>query len=127
MNGISLILEFKENLNKKELVGTKCRACGSTSVYPNFHCRKCGNTSFEKVKFSGKGTLITYTILQAVPSGFKENSPLVIGLVELEEGGRISAQLDVSEDELSVGKKLEAIFQERDGRILLRFKLLGGI
>lgn len=126
MNGISLILEFKENLNKKELVGTKCRACGSVRVYPNFYCRRCGNTNFEKVKFTGKGTLITYTVLHAVPSRFKENAPLVIGLVELEEGGRISAQLDASEDELSVGKKLEAIFQERDGRILLKFKPLGG-
>jgi uncharacterized OB-fold protein len=125
MIDISLIQEFKESLTQKNLIGRKCRACASISVYPNFYCRKCGNTNFERVKFSGKGTLITYTILHAVPSRFKENAPLAIGLVELEEGGRISAQLDASEDELSVGKKLEAIFQERDGRILLKFKPLG--
>ncbi len=127
MNDKSLIQEFKENLKKRKLIGTKCRTCGSIGVYPNSQCRKCGNASFEKVKFSGKGTLITYTILHAVPLRFKENAPLVIGLVELEEGGRISAQLNASQDELSVGKKLEAIFQEIDGRILLKFKPLGGI
>ena len=126
MNHLPPIQEFKESLKKKKLIGTKC-SCGSISVYPNFHCRKCGNTSFEKVKFSGKGTLITYTILHAVPLRFKENAPLVIGLVELEEGGRISAQLDVSQDELPIGKKLEAIFQKKDGRNLLKFKPLGGI
>ena len=126
MNDLTIIQEFKENHKKKELIGIKC-ICGSISVYPNFYCHKCGNTNFEKVKFSGKGTLITYTILHAVPSRFKENAPLVIGLVELEEGGRISAQLEASDDELSVGKKLEAIFQERDGRILLKFKPFGGV
>jgi uncharacterized OB-fold protein len=126
MNDLMPIQEFKENLKKKELIGIKCSACGSISVYPDFHCHKCKNTSFEKIKFSGKGTLITYTILHAVPLGFKEKAPLVIGLVEFEEGGRISAQLDASQNELSIGKKLEAIFQERDGRILLKFKLLGG-
>ena len=125
MNDLPMIQEFKENLKKKELIGIKC-ICGSISVYPNFYCRKCGNTNFEKVKFSGKGTLITYTILHAVSSRFKENAPLVIGLVELEEGGRISVQLEASEDELSLGKKLEAIFQECDGRILLKFKPFGG-
>jgi hypothetical protein len=126
MPDISLIQGFKENLKKKKLIGTKC-SCGSISVYPNFYCRKCGNTNFERVEFSGKGTLITYTLLHAVPSRFKEMAPLAIGLVELEEGGRISAQLEASEDELSVGKKLEAIIQERDGRIFLKFKSIGGI
>jgi uncharacterized OB-fold protein len=58
---------------------------------------------------------------------FKENAPLVIGLVEFEEGGRISAQLDASQDELSVGKKLKASFQEREGRIILKFKPIGGV
>lgn len=127
MNDLPLIQEFRENLKKKELIGIKCSICGSISVYPNFHCRTCGNVSFEKVKFSGKGTLITYTILHAVPSKFKQDAPLVIGLVEFDEGGRISAQLDASQDELSIGKKLEAIFQEKDRRILLKFKPLGGI
>jgi len=127
MNDLSPIQEFKENLKRKELIGIKCSACGNISLFPSFHCSKCSNASFEKVKFSGKGTLITYTILHAVPLRFKENAPLVIGLVEFEEGGRISAQLDASQDELSVGKKLEAIFQERDGGIILKFKPLGGI
>ena len=127
MNDLPFIQEFKENLKKKELIGIKCSRCGNISVYPTFNCRKCGNASFKKVKFSGKGTLITYTILHAVPSKFKENTPLVIGLVEFDEGGRISAQLDASQDELTIGKKLEAIFQERDGRILLKFKPVGGI
>jgi uncharacterized OB-fold protein len=126
MNNLTPIQEFEEGLKNKKLVGTKC-SCGSISVYPNFHCSKCSNASFEKIKLSGKGTLITYTILHAVPLRFKENAPLVIGLVEFEEGGRISTQLDASQDELSVGKKLEAVFQERDGGIVLKFKPLGGI
>ncbi len=127
MNNLTPIQEFKDNLKKKELIGIKCITCGNISVYPNFHCSKCSNASFEKIKLSGKGKLITYTILYVVPSRFKENIPLIIGLVEFEEGGRISAQLDVSQNELSVGKKLESIFQEKDGRIILKFKPLGGI
>ena len=126
MNNLTPIQEFKDNLKKKELIGIKCSACGNINVYPNFHCSKCSNASLEKIKLSGKGTLITFTILHAVPSRFKENTPLIIGLIEFEEGGRISAQLDVSQNELSVGIKLEAIFQEKDGRIILKFKPSGG-
>jgi uncharacterized OB-fold protein len=127
MNDLTPIQEFKKNLKRKELIGIKCSACGKISLYPNFHCGKCGNASFVKVKFSGKGTLITYTILHAASLRFKKNVPLIIGLVEFEEGGRITTQLDASQDELSIGKKLEAIFQESDGRIILKFKPLGGI
>ena len=126
MNDLTLLQEFKKNLKKKELIGIKCTACNRINVYPNYYCTDCGNTGFEKVRFSGKGSLITYTILHAVPSRFKENTPLIIGLIEFEEGGRISAQLDVSQNELSVGIKLEAIFQEKAGRIILKFKPSGG-
>jgi uncharacterized OB-fold protein len=126
MNHLTPIQEFKDNLKKGELIGIKCSACESINVYPNFHCSNCRNASLEKIKLSGKGKLITYTILHAVPARFKENIPLIIGLVEFEEGGRISAHLDVSQDELSVGIKLEAIFQEKDGRIILKFKPSGG-
>jgi len=47
----------------------------------------------EKVTFSGKGEIYSYTIVREPPSGFEQFVPYVVALIKLEEGPLITAML----------------------------------
>jgi uncharacterized OB-fold protein len=48
----------------------------------------------EWMEFSGKGKLLTYTRIHAAPTGFEDEAPYTIGVVDLAEGGRLLAIID---------------------------------
>jgi hypothetical protein len=71
------------------------------------------------VKASGRGTLYSYVVVHypQVPSF---EYPLAIGLVELEEGTRVVANIEGIEDEdLVIGMSLQATFVDYDDELSL--------
>ncbi len=69
-------------------------------------------------KLSGKGEVITYSIIHVGPSGFDEQTPYPIAIIKLEEGPQITAQIvDCPLDEIKIGMKLESTFRkiQQDG------------
>lgn len=89
------------------LIGSRCQKCGKTYYPPRRRC-ECGG-GLEEVKLPNTGTLLSYTVTYNVPEGFREQSPLIIGIVELDNGVRVLAPItDVALEELKVGMELEA-------------------
>ena len=73
---------------------------------------------------SGSGTLVTFSRLQYAPTGFEEDLPYYIAVVEFGDYkvfGRISK--DVSEDEINVGIPLKAVADKLpNGRLTYVFE-----
>jgi uncharacterized OB-fold protein len=74
---------------------------------------------FEFVEISGRGQLNTFTKIVAAPTGFDDLAPYIVGVVDLEEGGRALAWFGdtVDEDEIEIGMKLQIvprIFEETE-------------
>ena len=46
---------------------------------------------FEFKEMSGKGTIHTFTRIDAAPTGFEDEVPYTVAVVDLEEGGRLLA------------------------------------
>jgi hypothetical protein len=68
------------------------------------------SSEFEWIDYSGNCRLISYTTIHAAPTGFEELAPYTLGVVELEEGGRLLAWVeDVNESELKIGMKLKVV------------------
>ncbi len=59
------------------------------------------------------GKLLTYTVIRVGPSEFCEQTPYAMGIVELEGGVRMTAQIaDVDFDDLEVGMPVRIEFRK---------------
>lgn len=103
-------------------MAAKCGACGELFVPPRPLCPKCFGEAMEWVEISGKGKLAAFTTIYIGPgamvaAGYNRNSPYTTGIVELDEGPLISAQilgLDTVPPSIShIGTPLTVSFIER--------------
>ncbi|MFG3295195.1 Zn-ribbon domain-containing OB-fold protein [Streptomyces sp. NPDC048179] len=93
------------------LHGSRCAYC-AVAVYPaGPACPRCGGPA-EPVVLSGTGTLWTWTVQRYAPKsppyappadGF---TPFAVGYVELPEGVRVLATLDIRPEEAEIGMPL---------------------
>lgn len=69
-------------------------------------------------KLSGRGEVISYTIIHVGPEDFEEQVPYPIAIIQLEEGPRITGQIvDCEPDDVKIGMKVESTFRkiQQDG------------
>ena len=78
---------FWDAAKENRLIIQKCQDCGAHIFYPRIACIHCASDNLEWVESSGKGTVYTYTVVEAnAPSAFTADIPYVIAVVKLEEG-----------------------------------------
>lgn len=115
-------LSFREYLAERQLMGTRCTACGAVHVPPRPLCPACFSTKMEWMPFSGRGKLTAFTVIHVAPTsmiaaGYGRDHPYCTGIVELEEGPRVCAQIlgvDVLQPESTkVGLPMRVAFTER--------------
>ena len=108
--------KFADYLQKGKLMGTKCKKCGELYFPPRADCLNCMNDTFEWIEYSGKGTLNSFTTIHAAPKGFEDIAPYTLGVVDLNEGGRVIAWIkDIPKDKLKNDmpvKVVPRIFEE---------------
>jgi uncharacterized OB-fold protein len=96
-----------------------CTSCGTLRHPPLPACGTCQSLEWDAVEASGRGTLYSFVVVHypQVPSF---EYPLAIGLVELEEGTRVVANIDgIEPDALEVGMALQATFVDFDDDLTL--------
>ena len=103
-------------------MGAHCAACDETFVPPRPVCPHCQGEAMEWVEVSGKGKLAAFTAVYIGPNamiaaGYDRNNPYLTGIVQLEEGPMISAQilgLDAAQPTIdAIGTPLTVSFIER--------------
>ena len=75
------------------LHGRRCGECGKLSVADG-RCGLCGSERGEALTLSGNGTLISWTTIRIAPARYAAEAPYTVGLVELDEGLRVTARLE---------------------------------
>ena len=105
------VSDFAQYLKDGNLMASRCKKCGATSFPPRADCGECMSGDFEFMEISGKGTLHTYTKIVAAPTGFEDITPYIIGVVDLEETGRLLAWIGetIEEDEIEIGMELQVV------------------
>jgi len=101
---------------KGELVVQQCIACDHRPFPPRAHCPECGSSELVWRSVSGRATVYSFTVAQRPPHPvFAEQCPLVVAVVELEEGPRmISNIVDCNPDQLGVGMAVQVTFEPID-------------
>ena len=110
---------WREIPQRYRLEAARCASCGEVSYPPRLICRKCRSRRFETVTLPDEGTLLTYTITRVGSSQFSSLTPYAVGIVELDGGVRITAQIaDCEFDQLAVGQRVRLEFRriQEDGK-----------
>ena len=82
---------FFDGLKARKLMLQRCKGCGPY-FYPRPFCPKCFSWDVEWFQASGKGKLYSY-VINYRPPPFMGEDPIVIAVVELEEGPRLMTNL----------------------------------
>jgi len=88
----------------REIYAYRCRKCGHLHYPYRMVCAECGeneHNEFDPVPLPKSGTLLTFTDLYALPADF-EVPKLGLGIVELENGIRITGQIAVAEPRIGM-------------------------
>jgi len=113
---------FNEYLSEKKLMASKCTKCGALYVPPRPLCNKCFGSEMEWAEMKGKGKLAAFTTIAIAPTlmieeGYGRDNPYCTGVVELEEGPKISARIlgvDAKKpEEIKIDTPLAVDFVER--------------
>ncbi len=107
------VSDFAGYLKDGHLMGSKCKSCGTTSFPPRADCESCMSGDFEFFEVTGKARLHTYTKIVAAPTGFEDAVPYIVGVVDLDEGGRALAWFGetIKEEEIAIGMELQMVPQ----------------
>jgi hypothetical protein len=98
---------FYKFVNEGKLMAAKCSKCGTMLLPPRPMCTKCFSTDFEWVKLSGRGKLLSYTVIHVSPPQFESMAPYTVGIVELEDGPHLPGMIrGVEPEKIRVGMTL---------------------
>jgi uncharacterized OB-fold protein/acyl dehydratase len=103
---------FWDGVQQEELRIQECTGCQSLFHPPMVRCPKCGSYELGHRVSSGRGRLYSFVEVHhpQVPSF---DYPVVVGLVELEEGTRLLSEvIDIDEERVEIGMPLEVCFEE---------------
>ena len=94
----------------------RCAGCGKLRHPPRPMCDACRSMLWDHIEASGRGTLHSFTVIHH-PQFPGYEYPIVIALVDLEEGERMLSQLvDCERDAVRIGMPLVArIHEDPDG------------
>ena len=103
----------------------QCLACHIYQHYPREICRRCHSRDLRCIDACGRGTVYSHTTIRRAPSPGGANGPSrILVLVELEEGPRVLATLELPEHlGPKIGMPVEAWFEDTpEHSQLLRFR-----
>ena len=96
----------------------KCTSCGKIYFPPRLVCRGCRGQEFEKTTLAKTGTVETFTVIRVAPSGFGDEAPYVVGVIKLDDGVKLTAQIvDCEPEAVEVGTPVRLEFRkvQQDG------------
>ncbi|MEM3411658.1 MAG: Zn-ribbon domain-containing OB-fold protein [archaeon] len=116
----NLALTWRRIPERYTLKGNYCKTCGNVFFPPKKICPRCRRKGvLEEKTFSGKGKIYSYTVVRSPPAGFELEAPYVLGIIELEEGPKITSQIvDSPLEKITIGAPVSVVFRkiQEDGK-----------
>ena len=104
---------WREIPNRYNLIGTRCGNCNKIYFPPRYICPSCRRMGkLEPYKLERRGKVVSYTVVHVGASGFEDQVPYLLAIVELKDGPRLTAQItDCDPSEVKIGDEVELIFR----------------
>lgn len=124
---------YQQQLADGKLMASHCPACNASYLPPRPMCPQCFGAQMEWREMPTHGKLAAFTVVHIAPTamieaGYGRDNPYCSGIVELENGLKISAQItgvDVSQPELiQIGSAVQAEFLQCEAGAFLAFEVI---
>ena len=111
---------FWEGVKQGKLLIQRCKSCGTLRHPPGPVCQSCHSFEWDTVQASGLGTVYSFVVMH-YPEVPPFDYPNPVGLIELDEGTRLVAQLvGVKSGEVQIGQRVQVEFNTfNDGEMVL--------
>ncbi len=110
---------FFEGAKQHKLLIQRCAACGTLRHPPRPSCAKCRSFDWDTLEASGRGTIYSF-VVNHYPQVPAFDYPLVVALVELEEGTRLIANVSgITPESAAIGMAVEVGFEDFDDDLSL--------
>jgi uncharacterized protein len=110
---------FFDGAKEHKLLIQRCTACGTLRHPPRPSCAVCRSFEWDAQVASGRGTIYSFTV-NHYPKVPAFDYPLVVALVELEEGTRLVANVaDITPETVAIGMPVVATFESFDDDLTL--------
>lgn len=117
---------WRETPQRYRYEGNKCAGsdckCSTTKdcVFfpPRRTCSPWEDCTLEPCSIATTGKLLTYTVIRIPPTQFGDEAPYAMGICEMDDGARLTAQVvDVSLEDIKVGMPVRIEFRkiQQDG------------
>jgi uncharacterized OB-fold protein len=107
---------WREKSSRYNGLGSKCGVCEKVFFPPRVVCDNCGRKSIGKMtplQLKGHGTVFTFSVVHEAPRGFETQIPYVVGLIEMDEGVKLTAQIvDCEPEDVHIGMRVKDVFRK---------------
>jgi uncharacterized OB-fold protein/acyl dehydratase len=108
-----------EGARQHRLLIQRCKQCGTLRHPPRPMCSECRSYEWDVVDASGRGTVYSF-VVNHYPQVPAFDYPLAVGLIELEEGTRLVANvIGVDPGDIRVGMAVEVEWVDHDPELSL--------
>jgi uncharacterized OB-fold protein len=105
------IEQFYKHLAQGKLMAGKCTKCGKIHLPPRTLCDNCFSQEFTWTEISGKGKLLTFSVIHIAPQQFQPLAPYAVGIIELENGLKLPGMISgLTHEQLHIGMPLTIDF-----------------
>ena len=129
--------DFSRFLSEQKIMGSECTECGEKYLPPRPMCPACFSGSMRWLEVGTEGTLAAFSVVHIastsmIEAGYGRENPHISGIVTLNDGLSISAQIlgmdPMEPEKIKIGTPVKAVFLDRgEGEELetfLGFKLV---
>lgn len=109
---------FWESCKSGRMQMQRCEDCGVYVYYPVYVCPECASQKLAWTPVTGRGKVYTYTV--AAKASFETEGPMVLALVELEEGAMmVSNIVNTPPESVHIGMPVRIAYEPISDEITL--------
>lgn len=116
---------YWEGADRHELRIQRCASCEQAVFYPRSICPHCFSDDLKWITVTGHGQIYTYTVVHRAYGPFAEETPYVVGIVELAEGVRMLSRIEGPRDKIVIDAPVQVVFREVDAYLTLPIFTVG--
>jgi len=103
----------REIPRRYRLEAGKCQKCGKVYYPPRLVCAECGGRAFATITLPAAGKVVTFTVIRVGPADFALDVPYALGIIEVQPGVRLMAQIvDVPPEKIKIGMPVALEFRK---------------
>lgn len=103
---------WREQPQRYRMIANRCTRTGKVFFPPRIVAPGNLNAEFEEVQLSGKGKVVTFTVIRVAPTPYADLAPYALAVIETEEGVRLTAQVsDLPVEQVKIGMSVDFEFR----------------